>query len=832
MTTLTAPSPVSKRSGVSNRPSSNAATSAPSTVGTWSSDTNLPSNNNSQYGPATAVWTDPVNGETLFCVYASTNSGSPLQWLTYLPPGGTNPSGWTSPPATIPDGGNAASSTAQPALVTNIDGLLYLVYKGANSDTNLYWTTYNGSWASNPQPIPNVVSDSGPALAVFNDGLLYCAYQGPKNQIYYVTYDTVTQTWSSASKSTPPTAMSNACTSAEPALAAFGDGTLYCVYGNQSNNDDMDLYYTAFSSGAWSTPSAISGNSLTCGPRLAVFNGYLNCIYKGTDTSSMYMITFDGSTWQPWNTSSGSHVPGTTTSGGPALTAFQGNLWVVHRNQDSDQSLAALYEYFPASWMTSSKLGSKTLNQIVLPGTHDSGAYSLGNTVDPFGDAPDLVKAINPNLPVGTGVTVSDIIRAGSLTQSMSVGEQLAFGVRFIDLRVIYLNNQFYTGHGLIGDTIDAVFADVANFMASPTTGSNEIVIIVASHMKSFQKSDTVHEEFIKNHILTGLGNYLYPRASTSTGINDATIGTITANGPQIVFFYDDDFMKKNAATYPQLWYQDQIVGDYANTDAYSTMEANVLSQLTNSTNQAALAVRSPVDPHLHGERLRQPGHRDSRRSQFSSGVERECQLADARLRRGEQHSGEGQHQEPDQHPPRGLHRGVGGHRAGHRAEWGLVIRSRPRHREPRRRGPGPAPISGGDPVDTTWLSVRVARHDLAAGDRAQCPPDRPRDRALDEPHAAIAEQRIHAAGVVAAGGNRCVGRPAVVLVRRSQVGIDRGRAGQSHGVWRQRRGETIVERIAIGPVGVPRGQLAQRGGRGDHRADGGRIGLRIGTGQ
>jgi hypothetical protein len=72
--------------------------------------------------------------------------------------------------------------------------------------------------------------------------------------------------------------------------------------------------------------------------------------------------------------------------------------------------------------------------------------------------------------------------------------------------------------------------------------------------------------------------------------------------------------------------------------------------------------------------------------------------------------------------------------------------------------------------------SVRIAADDLTRGNRSQTSPRHPVDRVLDEVDAAVAAQAVHAAGMVTPGGDRRVGRAAVVLVLGVDVQVDAGR--------------------------------------------------------
>src|SRR5208337_649295 len=116
-----------------------------------------------------------------------------------------------------------------------------------------------------------------------------------------------------------------------------------------------------------------------------------------------------------------------------------------------------------------------------------------------------------------------------------------------------------------------------------------------------------------------------------------------------------------------------------------------------------------------------------------------------------------------------------------------------------------------------------------------------PVDRVLDRVHAAVGKEGVDDARMVTPGGDGGVGRTTVVLVLGAHVAIEGRCAGWRHGVWGQGRGETVVERVAVAPVGVAaaqhsrgsRGELASRyRGRRDARKYGSDVGVRQRSGR
>jgi len=93
------------------------------------------------------------------------------------------------------------------------------------------------------------------------------------------------------------------------------------------------------------------------------------------------------------------------------------------------------------TWITNltKKNPDLTLNNLILPGTHNSACDKL--TLD-----------CGYNFPI-----VSHIIKNWTLNQKWSVYEQLVNGVRMLDIDISYIDNKFYTSHTFIIDELEDV---------------------------------------------------------------------------------------------------------------------------------------------------------------------------------------------------------------------------------------------------------------------------------------------------------------------------------------------------------------------------------------
>ncbi len=94
----------------------------------------------------------------------------------------------------------------------------------------------------------------------------------------------------------------------------------------------------------------------------------------------------------------------------------------------------------------SKKNENVTLNNLILPGTHNSACDKL--TLD-----------CGYNFPI-----ISHVIQNWTLNQKWSVYEQLINGVRMLDIDISYINNKFYTSHTFIIDELENLFEQLKKY--------------------------------------------------------------------------------------------------------------------------------------------------------------------------------------------------------------------------------------------------------------------------------------------------------------------------------------------------------------------------------
>lgn len=149
---------------------------------------------------------------------------------------------------------------------------------------------------------------------------------------------------------------------------------------------------------------------------------------------------------------------------------------------------SSCYRAYPF-WMANLRdhIGNHSLNDLMIPGTHNSGSYQ---DYDPGKDT---------------------IINRYVITQDETVFNQLVYGNRYLDLRLAYLNNEFWITHSIfIGDVpLSKIIEDVKAFI----NATQEIVILDFHRFETGfngPNSMKVHEKLIQ-YLEDELGSMMIP---------------------------------------------------------------------------------------------------------------------------------------------------------------------------------------------------------------------------------------------------------------------------------------------------------------------------------
>ncbi|RWS18929.1 hypothetical protein B4U80_01214, partial [Leptotrombidium deliense] len=215
----------------------------------------------------------------------------------------------------------------------------------------------------------------------------------------------------------------------------------------------------------------------------------------------------------------------------------------------------------------------KKLSELMVPGTHDAASYYEG-----YKD---------------TGLIQSKIDNY-AICQDERVFNQLMYGIRYVDLRVMYgpekqngEMHDFWIAHDIfrMNNTLVTVLADIQKFMEA----TKKEVVFVDFHRfpKGFDdKKEEKHEK-----ILQLIEKYLKPYLSESSYYN-VNFGELVSSGKRVVLGYAENNINRPSYLYPavrQLW------GDTDSKDKlYEYFAPRVCNRQSSYIAEAAMAELTP----------------------------------------------------------------------------------------------------------------------------------------------------------------------------------------------------------------------------------------------
>ncbi|XP_065056281.1 PI-PLC X domain-containing protein 3-like [Rhopilema esculentum] len=214
------------------------------------------------------------------------------------------------------------------------------------------------------------------------------------------------------------------------------------------------------------------------------------------------------------------------------------------------------------NWMAQlpTNLQCVPVNKLAIPGSHDSGAFYLDKTSK---IAPDESKAITTLVRI-FGQCAKNIVYKWSITQTLSLHQQLANGVRYFDLRVAYedASKEYCFVHGLYGQAYQAIFSEMKQFLDKHP---KEVVILDFNHLWGFTEKDcSTFLEIIEK----SFGDVLYGPGTKST---NCCLKDLWDAKKQIIALYDnEEAIKKNPNFWPRStiyspWYDTANITDLLN---------------------------------------------------------------------------------------------------------------------------------------------------------------------------------------------------------------------------------------------------------------------------
>ena len=136
-----------------------------------------------------------------------------------------------------------------------------------------------------------------------------------------------------------------------------------------------------------------------------------------------------------------------------------------------------------ATWMAdnASILGSKRLNEIVIPGAHDAGTFAIADARRRdilFGKSDGLSSPDNKRAK--QLLSISGLFSKWAKTQERTTAEMLNDGIRYLDIRIcVDEKGVLMTCHGVYGASLESILDDVNAFTSR---NPRELILLGFNH--------------------------------------------------------------------------------------------------------------------------------------------------------------------------------------------------------------------------------------------------------------------------------------------------------------------------------------------------------------
>ncbi|XP_076056721.1 uncharacterized protein LOC143034490 [Oratosquilla oratoria] len=195
-------------------------------------------------------------------------------------------------------------------------------------------------------------------------------------------------------------------------------------------------------------------------------------------------------------------------------------VWVAYMRNDTPIASDCIRAHPEWMWENRKVLGDKTLRELVLPGVHNAGAYTTGNTMD--------------------------AVQAWVVCQDEPVLTQLLYGNRYLDLRVGFYPNSselLWVNHDLVQWLpLTEVLKDIRAFTAlSPDP------VVVDFHRFPVGFDQPEAHPLLVSLLHSSLGTFMLPSSEGPS----PTLNRIWETGLQLIVGYADKDIVQNE---PNLW--------------------------------------------------------------------------------------------------------------------------------------------------------------------------------------------------------------------------------------------------------------------------------------
>lgn len=174
------------------------------------------------------------------------------------------------------------------------------------------------------------------------------------------------------------------------------------------------------------------------------------------------------------------------------LEAIQSVINDVFEKKKKLKKAPDLFLHINENWMGNLPESAKQrkMNQFVLPGTHDSGAYQMKLSKTPKGKLGKIATLIN----IGRFLGAKKVVKDFTLTQHYNFSEQLNLGARYLDLRICFneKDKKYYISHSFACTPLEDALSQIKEFMESHP---KEILMLQIQPDHPHAKSTREHKE-------------------------------------------------------------------------------------------------------------------------------------------------------------------------------------------------------------------------------------------------------------------------------------------------------------------------------------------------
>ncbi|XP_062580978.1 PI-PLC X domain-containing protein 2-like [Saccostrea cucullata] len=212
------------------------------------------------------------------------------------------------------------------------------------------------------------------------------------------------------------------------------------------------------------------------------------------------------------------------------------------------------------TWMAdlSPELTRIPVCSLAIPGSHDSGAYWLDKAGEIAEDEPPILRRMAKSC-----CCVVPIVHRWSLTQNLTVKEQLEHGIRYLDLRLCGRpgSPDVYVAHGLYGNKLEDILMEIKEFL---NENPKEFVILDFNHFYNMTSVD--HRQVL--HQIIGTFDAKILSGDTSMSVWKMTLENLWKTPARVMVFYGHPSRNE----FPFFWSEEYIQSPWANTASSSAM--------------------------------------------------------------------------------------------------------------------------------------------------------------------------------------------------------------------------------------------------------------------